>query len=175
MNEADIGRRVAGFRKRLGLSMQDVAKLTKKSQATISRIESGKQTPTIHIIAKLAAALKVHPFALLSDDPVWRFAPPETARPDGVRLLLAYFIAEARVRRNIPLAEAARRIEMAESEMEAIESGFSLPSKTVTAALADLYGQSREEWVFLRELEMRHPALSMRLATLCATLDAACE
>jgi len=175
MNEAEIGRRVAGFRKRLGLSMQDVAKLTKKSQATISRIENGKQTPTIRIIAKLAAALKVHPFALLSDDPVWRFAPPETACPDGVRRLLAYFITEARARQNIPLTEAARYMGMGEGEMEAIESGFSLPSKSVTEALAKLYDETREEWIFLRELEMRHPALSLRLSTLCAALDATRE
>ena len=170
MDKADIGRRMAGFRERRGLSMQDVAKLAGKSQATISRIENGKQTPNIHALAKLAGVLKVHPFALLSNDPVWHFAflpSPETACPDGAARILAFFIAEARARQEIPLADAARRLEMNDGEMEAIESGFSIPSKAVTAALADLYGQPREEWAFLRDLEAKHPALSARLATLC--------
>ena len=166
MKAANIGRRMVGFRKRLGLSMQDTAKLSGKSQATISRLESGKQMLNIHALANLASIFKVHPFALLSDDPLWRvprLPPPETTAPARI---LGCFIAEARIRRGIPLPEAARRMGMSDGEMEAIESGFSIPSKSATEALAALYGQPRGEWFFLWQLETRHPALSARLVTL---------
>ncbi len=69
MNRFSIGRRIEAYRDRAKMSTQELAGRIKRSQATISRIENGKQGVSFELLACIAAELRVHPFALLSDDP----------------------------------------------------------------------------------------------------------
>ncbi len=75
MNRFNIGRRIEAYRDRVKMSTQELAGRIKRSQATISRIENGKQGMTFELLACIACELRVHPFALLSDDPPQASAP----------------------------------------------------------------------------------------------------
>ncbi|MGA2498807.1 MAG: helix-turn-helix transcriptional regulator [Tepidisphaeraceae bacterium] len=55
---ATIARGIIQERRRLGLSQQDLATLSKVRQETISRIETCKVSPTRRIVEKLDAAMK---------------------------------------------------------------------------------------------------------------------
>ena len=55
---ASIARRLVTDRRAAGLSQQQLAKLAKVRQETISRIESGKQTATVRVIDKLDRAIR---------------------------------------------------------------------------------------------------------------------
>ncbi len=67
MNRYEIGRRIEAYRDRCKMSTQELAGRIRRSQATISRIENGKQGLTFELLATIASELRVHPFALLSD------------------------------------------------------------------------------------------------------------
>lgn len=68
MNRYNIGRRIEAYRDRLKMSTQELAARINRSQATISRIENGKQGLTFELLSAIAEELGVHPFALLADD-----------------------------------------------------------------------------------------------------------
>jgi transcriptional regulator with XRE-family HTH domain len=89
MNRYDIGRRIEAYREKRGMSTQELAERIKRSQATISRIENGKQGLTFELLSAVADELRVHPFALLSDDPARELAvlsgAPEAAAPDAAK------------------------------------------------------------------------------------------
>ena len=55
---ASIARRLASDRHAAGLSQQQLAKLARVRQETISRIESGKQTATVRVLDKLDKAIR---------------------------------------------------------------------------------------------------------------------
>jgi DNA-binding XRE family transcriptional regulator len=55
---ATIARRLVTERRAAGLSQQQLAKLAKVRQETISRIESGKQTATVRVIDQLDKAIR---------------------------------------------------------------------------------------------------------------------
>ncbi|MBN2492292.1 MAG: helix-turn-helix transcriptional regulator [Planctomycetes bacterium] len=55
---ATIARDVARERRAFGLSPQDLAKLAGVRQETVSRLESGKHSPTARTLAKIERALK---------------------------------------------------------------------------------------------------------------------
>ncbi len=76
MNRYNIGRRIEVYRDRMKMSTQELAGRIHRSQATISRIENGKQGFTFELLSAIAAELQVHPFALLADEP-----PPADAFP----------------------------------------------------------------------------------------------
>jgi transcriptional regulator with XRE-family HTH domain len=76
MNRYNIGRRIEAYRDRLKMSTQELAGRIHRSQATISRIENGKQGLTFELLSSIASELRVHPFALLADSP-----PPADAFP----------------------------------------------------------------------------------------------
>ncbi len=69
MNRFSIGRRIEAYRDRRKMSTQELASRVNRSQATISRIENGKQGLTFELLSRIADELRVHPFALLSDEP----------------------------------------------------------------------------------------------------------
>jgi ribosome-binding protein aMBF1 (putative translation factor) len=55
---ASIARRLMTERHKAGLSQQQLSRLARVRQETISRIESGKQTATVRIIDKLDKAIQ---------------------------------------------------------------------------------------------------------------------
>lgn len=69
MNRFSIGKRIEAYRDRRKMSTQELATRVDRSQATISRIENGKQGLTFELLSRIASELCVHPFALLSDEP----------------------------------------------------------------------------------------------------------
>lgn len=54
-----IGKRIQELRKRQGLSQEQVAEKAEISSNYLSRIECGKENPTLDMLIKLAQALKV--------------------------------------------------------------------------------------------------------------------
>jgi transcriptional regulator with XRE-family HTH domain len=61
----DFARRLKALRATRDITQAQLAKRSGVSHSYISRIEIGMQSPTLEIIEKLAAALKVKPSALL--------------------------------------------------------------------------------------------------------------
>ena len=61
----DFMRRLKVLRTARGMSQAEVAKAAGLSRGYLSRIEIGMQSPTLEVIERLAAALKVKPSALL--------------------------------------------------------------------------------------------------------------
>ena len=54
---ASIARSIVQERRKLGLSQSDLAKLTRLRQETISRLEAGKNSPTVRTVEKIERAL----------------------------------------------------------------------------------------------------------------------
>jgi ribosome-binding protein aMBF1 (putative translation factor) len=54
-----IARKIVEQRRALGISQQELARLAGLRQETISRLESGKHSPTIRTVEKIDKALKV--------------------------------------------------------------------------------------------------------------------
>lgn len=69
MNRFDIGKRIEAYRELRKMSTQELAERIGRSQATVSRVENGKQGLSFELLSSIAAELRVHPFALLADDP----------------------------------------------------------------------------------------------------------
>lgn len=53
----EIGRRIRDRRRRKGLSQESVASLARVRPGTLSRVETGKAEPGIHVLKRLADAL----------------------------------------------------------------------------------------------------------------------
>ena len=60
-----VGRNLAKFRKEKGLTQEDLAFDCELDRTYISGIERGIRNPTVLIIQKIAAALKIAPHRLL--------------------------------------------------------------------------------------------------------------
>jgi transcriptional regulator with XRE-family HTH domain len=60
-----VGRNLAKFRKEKGLTQEDLAFDCELDRTYISGIERGIRNPTVLIIQKIAAALKIAPYKLL--------------------------------------------------------------------------------------------------------------
>src|SRR6185503_12788426 len=63
----EFGARVRFYRELRGWDMEELATRLGKSQATISRIETGKQNVAVGDIKAIAKALEILPSALLDD------------------------------------------------------------------------------------------------------------
>lgn len=63
----DIGDRIARHRQRLGLTKRRLAELAALTPSAVSRYESGRNTPTLASLYRLADALRVMPWELLPD------------------------------------------------------------------------------------------------------------
>lgn len=60
-----LGRNVRDWRKRRGLSQEELALETGMKRGYVSDIERGTRNPSVKALGRLAAALKVEPDALL--------------------------------------------------------------------------------------------------------------
>ncbi len=64
----DVGRKLREARRRSDMVIDDVASQSGLSRAYISQIETGKASPTLQTVEKLADALKIPMAALFTDD-----------------------------------------------------------------------------------------------------------
>jgi transcriptional regulator with XRE-family HTH domain len=65
----DFARRIRALRSSRGISQAELARAAGLSRGYLSRVEIGMQSPTLEVIERLAAALKVRPADLLEDKP----------------------------------------------------------------------------------------------------------
>jgi transcriptional regulator with XRE-family HTH domain len=63
----EFGLRLKALREARGMSQAQLAKMATVSRGYLSRVELGMQSPTLHVIERLAAALAVRPLELLED------------------------------------------------------------------------------------------------------------
>ena len=85
MNAASIGRRVALLRRQAGMSQSELAKRMKTTQAAVSKIESGRNLPTLLWLDRFARATR-RPFDLSFGAP--NEAPTRSELRGRVRALL---------------------------------------------------------------------------------------
>jgi len=168
MNRVQIGRRIGQCRTRMGLSTMELARRIGKSQATISRIENGKQNVTLELLATIARTLRIHPFALLSDMPLRHsvLLPPAAVRSDSPMRILARTLQAARLHTRVDLSTAAGHLGLGVDELEAIEMGYALPDTETLELMADLYGAELALLSELADLERTFPRISERMAVL---------
>lgn len=170
MNRYDIGRRIEAYREKLNMSTQELAGRIERSQATISRIENGKQGLTFELLSAVADQLRVHPFALLSDDPPRAPALlPETdekAAAGYTPSLLANALHGGRLRRRLGLDAAAEQLGLTRPELEAVELAQTDPDGALLARLCDLYALPLGEMETLRRFAGDAPGAARRLAHL---------
>lgn len=175
MERRAIGRRIERARQRLGLSTQQLAQRIDKSQATVSRIENGKQGVTLELLAKIARVLQVHPFALLTDAPLRHAAywsPALLTRADRPLCMLRALLRAGRERANLSRDLVARQVGLQPAELEAIEQGWSIPTDTVLTQIAELCDLDVHLLRELAMLERDHPHVSQRMALMASTLEA---
>lgn len=169
MNKLNIGKRIATYRDKLKMSTQDLANRVGRSQATISRIENGKQGVTPELLTQIARVLRVHPFALLSDHPLRNsvlLPIPGANEGEYVSSLFANAIHSGRIRSGLKGAEAAETLEVGPSELRMVEMGMSMPHPSLLEKIATLYGLDLEELQALREFDAKAPDMSRRLAVI---------
>jgi transcriptional regulator with XRE-family HTH domain len=82
-----IGKRIQELRKQRGLSQEQIAEKAEISSNYLSRIECGKENPTLDMLVKLASALKVEMWEL--------FITGHLAGLDEVKKKIQYFIKTA--------------------------------------------------------------------------------
>lgn len=61
-----VGKNVRFWRKRLGISQEELAFRAKLHRTYVSGVERGARNPTIVIVGRLAKALRVEPMELLT-------------------------------------------------------------------------------------------------------------
>jgi transcriptional regulator with XRE-family HTH domain len=169
MNRYDIGRRIESYRDKLRMSTQELAERINRSQATISRIENGKQGLTFELLSRIASELRVHPFALLSDEPLrYSVLLPASGKRDGeyAPSLLANALHSGRIRRNLRIDAAAAMLGVAPSELESIELALSSPEDVLLERICELYGLSLREMGILKRFGEDVPDIARGLAYL---------
>lgn len=63
-----IGRRLARLRDRAGLSQAEVARQANVTNPYVNQIESGRRTPSVEVLVRLADVVGAKPCELLRDD-----------------------------------------------------------------------------------------------------------
>ncbi len=143
MNKYDIGRRIEAYRDKLHMSTQELAERIKRSQATISRIENGKQGLTFELLSSIASELRVHPFALLSDEPLRSSILHPAGEDDETEYapnLLANALHAGRVKRRLRMDMASDLLGISPEELEAVELAMSCPDNDLLERMCELYG-----------------------------------
>ena len=169
MNRVDAGRRIARYRIKKGISTQQLAESVKRSQATISRIENGKQGINLELLYLIAQKIGVSPFALLTDDPLEHPTPVpmETAQSQVPHpRFLAFQMQEARQKRHRSAEVAAAELGISEDELSEIEGGTVLPNDEMLKRMGVYYGIDSGDMASMSMMERVAPALSERLAIL---------
>lgn len=133
MENALVGQRISRARIKLGMSTQQLAELIGKSQATVSRIENGKQGVNLLLLGKIAKVLKTHPFALLGTGEEVN----GTFQKHGI--FLHTILRSGRVKAKLPLAVAAQQAKMSIDRLNALEAGVEMPTQGELEAFCTEY------------------------------------
>lgn len=174
MNRFAIGRRIESYREKLKMSTQELADRIQRSQATISRIENGKQGLTFELLARIAAELRVHPFALLSDEPLrYSMLLPANEKTNGsyTPTLLANALYGGRVRRQLSVDAAASLLKIQVGELESVELALSSPDDGLITGMCQLYGLPVQEVLALKRFGQDAPYASRGLTCLQQVLS----
>ncbi len=169
MNRFDIGRRIEAYRDKMKMSTQELAERINRSQATISRIENGKQGLTFELLSSIASELRIHPFALLSDEPLRSSVLlPASGKREGEYApnLLANALHSGRLRRNLRIDAAATLLGVSSSELESIELALSGPDEGLLERICELYGLSSQQMRVLKKFGEDAPEIARGLAYL---------
>lgn len=165
INLHDIGQRIAYYRARLEMTTQTLARKVNKSLATISRIENDKQAVSLELLVAIAEVLHVHPFTLLSDEPLAvTELIPTLHKKEAVPGAFATFIVMRRKMGEFSQELAAQAIDIPLEDLRAIEYGVALPSPAAVERMGTLYGVDPAELNALIQLERDAPSLSRRMA-----------
>lgn len=84
-----VGRRIQTLRKGRGLSQEQLAEQARMSPKYLSRVETGRENPTLDILLRLSQGLRVEPYELL------QFA-HEEERSQQLRKRLEHLIGEVK-------------------------------------------------------------------------------
>lgn len=169
MNRFNIGRRIEMYREKRHMSTQELAEMIGRSQATVSRIENGKQGITFELLAHIAGELKVHPFLLLCDEPLRHsFLLPPTGNQENnyTPSLLANALHAGRVKLKMKIGTVAELASISECELEAVELAIICPDDTLLDKLCGLYGLSPDEMRMLRRFTEVAPDTARSMAYL---------
>ncbi|MFH0911767.1 MAG: helix-turn-helix transcriptional regulator [Planctomycetota bacterium] len=177
MNDLQIGRQITALRVQAGISMAQLAEQIGKSQATISRIENGKQGTTIEMIASIAHALQVHPFALLGGTgmssalsrPRLLGKIRKQSEQGGMRYL-AQILTRARGRAHLMRETAAEALGIPEADLVAFEEKGKLLDEEILKRMGELYTIDQKEILALAEMQRQFPELSLQLAAMDSLL-----
>jgi transcriptional regulator with XRE-family HTH domain len=163
MNRYDIGRRIEAYRDKLRMSTQELAERIKRSQATISRIENGKQGLTFELLSAIAAELRVHPFDLLSDEPLRASVLlPATGRREGeyAPSLLANALQAGRLKRRLRIDAAAKLLRISPCELESIELTLTCPDDSLLPRMCALYELPADQMQALKRFNEAAPDIA---------------
>lgn len=169
MNRYAIGRRIEAYRDKMKMSTQELAVRINRSQATISRIENGKQGLTFELLSRIASELRIHPFALLSDEPLRSSVLlPASGKREGeyAPSLVANALYSGRVRRHLRIDDAANLLGISSSELESVELALSCPDDHLLNAMCELYGLSDRQMLVLKRFGEDAPDMARSLAYL---------
>lgn len=169
MNRFAIGRRIEAYRDKLSMSTQELAERIQRSQATISRIENGKQGLTFELLSRIASELRIHPFSLLSDDPVRHsvlLPPPDRKRDGYTPNLLANALHGGRVKRELRIEAAAGLLGLSASELESFELALDCPGDAILGKMCELYGLDAGHMRLLKGFAEAAPDMARGLAYL---------
>jgi transcriptional regulator with XRE-family HTH domain len=84
-----LGRRIKSLRRRRGYSQETLAEIVGISSRYVSRIETGKENPTLDLFLRLAKGLKVRLYEIFQFE-------HEGERPQRVRKRLESLVAEVK-------------------------------------------------------------------------------
>lgn len=105
--DPELGPRIRKTRRRLGLTLQQLADQTGYTRSLISKIETGKTVPPVATLMKLAAALGVSAATFLEDDaePTTVFTPAARSARDLVKSDMGYRFQMLASKRNDKLMQ----------------------------------------------------------------------
>lgn len=169
MNRYDIGRRIEAYRDKLHMSTQELAGRIERSQATISRIENGKQGLTFELLAAIASELRIHPFALLSDEPLHCsvFLPAAMDKEgEPVPSLLANVLHAGRLKRGLRVDAAAHLLDVCPIELESVELAMTAPDDSLLERMCGLYGLDPRQMREMKRFGAEAPDIARGLAYL---------
>ncbi len=168
MKRLHIGERIESLRIHKGFSSQTLAKRIGKSQATVSRIENGKQGVSVEMLERIAGALNTSPYHLLSDLPPRHSAvlpPIGTLRSNGPIRILASTLTRGRQRSHLSIETASGELGITPEELEAFELGYAIPDADTRRIMSTLYSIDGRVLEELASLEESCPLVSERLAS----------
>ncbi len=169
MNNTVIGQRISNARNEAGLSTAEVARRIGRSQATISRIENGKQTLSLELLGAFARALNVPALSLVTDlpesgnCPIPRRLPP--AR-DPNRKPLGRMLTAGRRRSRLTPQAAADALGITTERLSAFEAGGEVPDDDLLTRMATLYPLAEDELAGMAHLERCFPRLAGHFSTM---------